>query len=198
MYTVLQGAVDKLNNVVQEGLTAIRAVKAFVRGEYEVEKFQQVNTLLMDTSQTTFHYAVLNLPAFQLTMYVAVVLIMWFGGNMVLSAQLQVGDLTGFLSYVFQVMNSMMMISNVFLLLTRSLASARRISEVLQEEVELASPQDAVRVIPDGRIDFENVSFQYSSKAQESALSNVTLHIKAGQTVGILGGTARPRAAWCS
>ena len=195
MYTVLQGAVDKLNNVVQEGLTAIRAVKAFVRGEYEVEKFQQVNTLLMDTSQTTFHYAVLNLPAFQLTMYVAVVLIMWFGGNMVLSAQLQVGDLTGFLSYVFQVMNSMMMISNVFLLLTRSLASARRISEVLQEEVELASPQDAVRVIPDGSVDFENVSFQYSSKAQESALSNVTLHIKAGQTVGILGGTG---SAWCS
>lgn len=142
---------DKLNNVVQEGLTAIRAVKAFVRGEYEVEKFQQVNTLLMDTSQTTFHYAVLNLPAFQLTMYVAVVLIMWFGGNMVLSSQLQVGDLTGFLSYVFQVMNSMMMISNVFLLLTRSLASARRISEVLQEQVELASPQDAVRVIPDGQ-----------------------------------------------
>lgn len=195
MYTVLQGAVDKLNNVVQEGLTAIRAVKAFVRGEYEVEKFQQVNTLLMDTSQTTFHYAVLNLPAFQLTMYVAVVLIMWFGGNMVLSSQLQVGDLTGFLSYVFQVMNSMMMISNVFLLLTRSLASARRISEVLQEEVELASPQDAVRVIPDGRIDFENVSFQYSSKAQESALSNVTLHIKAGQTVGILGGTGSAKSS---
>ena len=195
MYTVLQGAVDKLNNVVQEGLTAIRAVKAFVRGEYEVEKFQQVNTLLMDTSQTTFHYAVLNLPAFQLTMYVAVVLIMWFGGNMVLSAQLQVGDLTGFLSYVFQVMNSMMMISNVFLLLTRSLASARRISEVLQEEVELASPQDAVRVIPDGSVDFENVSFQYSSKAQESALSNVTLHIKAGQTVGILGGTGSAKSS---
>ena len=149
----------------------------------------------MDTSQTTFHYAVLNLPAFQLTMYVAVVLIMWFGGNMVLSAQLQVGDLTGFLSYVFQVMNSMMMISNVFLLLTRSLASARRISEVLQEEVELASPQDAVRVIPDGSVDFENVSFQYSSKAQESALSNVTLHIKAGQTVGILGGTGSAKSS---
>ena len=128
-------------------------------------------------------------------MYVAVVLIMWFGGNMVLSAQLQVGDLTGFLSYVFQVMNSMMMISNVFLLLTRSLASARRISEVLQEEVELASPQDAVRVIPDGSVDFENVSFQYSSKAQESALSNVTLHIKAGQTVGILGGTGSAKSS---
>ncbi len=108
----------------------------------------------MDTSQTTFHYAVLNLPAFQLTMYVAVVLIMWFGGNMVLSAQLQVGDLTGFLSYVFQVMNSLMMISNVFLLLTRSLASARRIGEVLEEAPDLASPAGAVRVIPDGSIDF--------------------------------------------
>ena len=195
MYTVLQGAVDKLNNVVQENLRGIRVVKSFVREDYEEEKFQQVNTLLMDTSQTTFHYAVLNLPAFQLTMYVAVVLIMWFGGNMVLSSQLQVGDLTGFLSYVFQVMNSMMMISNVFLLLTRSLASARRISEVLQEEVELASPQDAVRVIPDGSVDFENVSFQYSSKAQESALSNVTLHIKAGQTVGILGGTGSAKSS---
>ena len=155
MYTVLQGAVDRLNNVVQEGLTAIRAVKAFVRGDHEIEKFQQVNTLLTETSETTFHYAVLNLPAFQLTMYTAAVLIMWFGGNMVLSSQLQVGDLTGFLSYVFQVMNSMMMISNVFLLLTRSLASAHRISQVLEEKVELSSPQNAVEQIADGSVDFD-------------------------------------------
>ena len=196
MYTVLQGAVDKLNNVVQEGLTAIRAVKAFVRGEYEVEKFQQVNTLLMDTSQTTFHYAVLNLPAFQLTMYVAVVLIMWFGGNMVLSAQLQVGDLTGFLSYVFQVMNSMMMISNVFLLLTRSLASARRTSARCCRSRWSWPPRRTLSGLSrNSSVDFENVSFQYSSKAQESALSNVTLHIKAGQTVGILGGTGSAKSS---
>ena len=195
MYTVLQGAVDRLNNVVQEGLTAIRAVKAFVRGDHEIEKFQQVNTLLTETSETTFHYAVLNLPAFQLTMYTAAVLIMWFGGNMVLSSQLQVGDLTGFLSYVFQVMNSMMMISNVFLLLTRSLASAHRISRVLEEKVELSSPQNAVEQIADGSVDFEDVSFKYSAKAKEYALSHVTLHIRAGQTIGVLGGTGSAKSS---
>ncbi len=133
MYGWLQKTVDRLNHVVQEGLTAIRAVKAFVRGQYEEEKFQAVNRELMETSQTTFHYAVLNLPVFQVVMYTAVVLILWFGGNMILDSSLQVGDLTGFLSYVMQVINSLMLIANVFLLLTRSLASACRISEVLDE-----------------------------------------------------------------
>ena len=90
MYGRLQRAMDRLNNVVQEGLTAIRAVKAFVRGEYAQEKFEAVNRDLMATSQKTFHYAVLNLPAFQLTMYIATVLLMWFGGNMVLGGTLQV------------------------------------------------------------------------------------------------------------
>ena len=189
MYGIMQKAVDRLNNVVQEGLTAIRAVKAFVRDEYEEEKFQQVNEVLMDTTQKTFHYAVLNLPAFQFIMYLSIVLIMWFGGNMILSSHLQVGDLTGFLSYVFQVMNSLMMISNVFLLLTRSLASAHRIGEVLDERVDLFSPQGAATEVADGSVDFEGVSFKYNADAKESALSGVTLHIKAGQTVGILGGT---------
>ena len=189
MYGRLQKAVDRLNNVVQEGLTAIRAVKAFVRGEYEEEKFQGVNSELMETSQRTFRLAVLNLPVFQLVMYTAVVLIMWLGGNMVLNSGLQVGQLTGFLSYVLQVMNSMMLISNVFLLLTRSLASARRISEVLDENIVLDSPEDAVEEMPDGSVEFEGVSFKYHSGAREYALSGVELHIPAGQTVGILGGT---------
>ena len=140
MYAVLQRAVDALNNVVQEGLTAIRAVKAFVRGEYEEEKFERVNAKLMQTSQRTFHFATFNLPAFQTCMYACVVLIMWFGGNMVLGGELQVGELTGFFSYVLQVMNSLMMLSNVFLLLTRSLASAVRVSEVLDENIAFTSP----------------------------------------------------------
>ena len=189
MYSRLQRAVDQLNHVVQEGLTAIRAVKAFVRGEYEEEKFQAVNAELMDTSQKTFHYAVLNLPAFQLVMYSSIMLILWFGGTMILEGKLQVGELTGFLSYVLQVMNSLMMISNVFLLLTRSLASARRISEVLQEEVDLTSPPDPVEEVSDGSVDFEGVSFKYHADAAEYALSGVDLHITSGQTVGILGGT---------
>ena len=189
MYGRLQKAVDRLNNVVQEGLTAIRAVKAFVRGEYEEHKFQSVNQELMATSQRTFHLAVLNLPAFQFTMYTAIVLILWFGGGMILDGGLQVGELTGFLSYVLQVMNSFMMISNVFLLLTRSLASAHRIAEVLDEDVVLTSPDDPIRTVPDGSVDYEGVSFKYRADAKEYALSGVDLHIKAGQTVGILGGT---------
>ncbi len=194
MYGVLQRAVDALNNVVQEGLTAIRAVKAFVRGEYEEEKFEKANSALMQTSQKTFHYATLNLPAFQLCMYTCVVLIMWFGGNMILNNSLQVGELTGFLSYVLQVMNSLMMLSNVFLLVTRSLASASRVSEVLNEKIAFSSPEDALENVPDGSVDFENVSFKYREDAQEYALSGVNLHIPAGQTVGILGGTGSAKS----
>ena len=189
MYSRLQKAMDGLNNVVQENLTAIRAVKAFVRGEYEEDKFRDVNGELLSTSERTFHFAVLNLPAFQLVMYTSVVLIFWFGGGMILQGKLLVGELTGFLSYVLQVMNSLMMISNVFLLLTRSLASAHRIVEVLDEEPALTSPAKPVTQVADGSVDFDRVSFKYHAKAKEYALADVDLHIKAGQTVGILGGT---------
>ena len=122
-------------------------------------------------------------------MYTAIVLILWFGGGMILGGSLQVGELTGFLSYVLQVMNSFMMISNVFLLLTRSLASAHRIAEVLEEKPALVSPAQPVEEVPDGSVDFERVSFKYHTDAREYALSGVNLHIRAGQTVGILGGT---------
>ena len=188
MYGRLQHSVDRLNNVVQEGLTAIRAVKAFVRGDYEAEKFEAVNAQLMETGQKTFHYAVLNLPAFQLTMYAATVLLMWFGGDMVLGGTLQVGDLTGVLSYVLQVMNSLMMISNVFLLLTRSLASARRIVEVLEEPVVLTSPEHGADTVPDGGVEFRHVSFKYHAGAKEYALSDVNLRIAAGPDGGHPGG----------
>ena len=194
MYGLLQKAVDRLNNVVQENLTAIRAVKAFVREEAEEKRFQEVNTRLSDTSKETFRWAVLNLPSLQLTMYAAVVLIMWFGGNMILNGTLLVGELTGFLSYVFQVMNSLMMLSNVFLLLTRSLASAHRIAQVLEEQPQITSPKDAVTQVADGSVDFEGVSFKYHPDAEEYALSQVDLHIKAGQTVGILGGTGAAKS----
>ena len=194
MYTRLQQAMDHLNTVVQECLTAIRAVKAFVRGQYEEEKFRQVNTELMNVSLSTFRTAVLNLPAFQLTMYAAMVMILWFGGQMILAGTLTVGRLTSFLSYVLQVMNSLMMISNVFLLMTRSLASAHRIAEVLDEEVELTSPQDAVKEIPDGGVVFENVSFKYHPDAAEYALAGINLTIRPGQTVGILGGTGSAKS----
>ncbi len=189
MYTRLQSIMDRLNQVVQEGLTAIRAVKAFVRDEYEEDKFEEVNHDMAKSSETTFHYAVLNLPAFQAVMYTTIVLILWFGGNMILKSELAVGNLTGFLSYVMQVINSLMMLANVFLLLTRSLASAHRIAEILDEDIVLTSPENGIKEVKDGSIDFDNVSFKYRADAREYALENVNLHIPAGQTIGVIGTT---------
>lgn len=194
MYRRLQEVMDRLNNTVQENVTAIRAVKAFVRGEYEEEKFGSVNRELAETGSKTFHFAVMNQPAFQFVMYTAVVLIMWFGGNMVLNSTLQVGDLTGFLSYVFQIMNSLMMISNVFLLLSRSLAGAKRVAEVLDENIVLTSPKNGCTDIKDGSVEFRNVSFKYRADAEAFALSHVSVTIQAGQTVGILGGTGSAKS----
>ena len=173
LYGRQQSAVDHLNSRIQESLTAIRAIKAFVRGDYENEQFNAVNTELSDASTETFRYAVLNLPAFQTIMYTAIVCIMWFGGGFILQGDMSVGQLTAFLSYVLQVLNSVMMFSGAFLQMTRSLANA-------------AEPVDTV---PNGQIDFEGVSFKYNAAAQKSALSDITLHIPAGATVGIIGGT---------
>lgn len=189
LYRRQQQAVDHVNGRLQESFTAIRAIKAFVRSSYETEQFSKVNDELTDASRDTFRHAVLNLPAFQTVMYTAIVLILWQGGKQMLVGGMLVGDLTAFLSYVLQVMNSLMMISNVFLLLTRSLASARRIREVLEEVPALTYAAAPVGSVPNGEIDFEDVSFQYVQGAQTYALSHVNLHIPAGATVGILGGT---------
>ena len=189
LYGRQQSAVDHLNSRIQESLTAIRAIKAFVRGDYENEQFNAVNTELSDASTETFRYAVLNLPAFQTIMYTAIVCIMWFGGGFILQGNMSVGQLTAFLSYVLQVLNSVMMFSGAFLQMTRSLASARRIREVLTEQPDLANAAEPVDTVPNGQIDFEGVSFKYNATAQKSALSDITLHIPAGATVGIIGGT---------
>ena len=189
LYGRQQSAVDHLNGRIQESLTAIRAIKAFVRGDHENAQFDAVNTELSDASTETFRYAVLNLPAFQTVMYTAIVCILWFGGNFVLVGSMTVGQLTAFLSYVLQVINSVMLFSGVFLQMSRSLASASRIREVLTEQPDLANAEEPLTAIPDGAIDFEDVSFKYNVKAKKNALSDITLHIPAGATVGVIGGT---------
>ena len=189
MYSILQKTVDGLNSVVEENLRAIRTVKAFVRGTFEEEKFDEVNDGLRSTATKTNATAVLNMPVFQTVMYFCVVCIMFFGGSMILLGRLQVGELTGFLSYVMQVLNSMMMLSNVFLLLTRSLASSSRICSVLDEEISMKEKDDPVEEIPSSSVEFDHVSFRYSAEAKEDTLSGITLSIAPGSTVGILGGT---------
>lgn len=193
MYGRLQQAVDHVNSIVSETLTAIRAVKAFVRGEYEEEKFRTVNEELMTIGEDTFHVAVLNLPAFQFTMYAAIVAILWFGGQLIFIGGMQVGELTGFLSYVLQIMNSLMMLSNVFLLLTRSLASARRIAEVLEERSDITDGEEGL-TLEHGTVEFDHVSFKYRREAAEYVLSDISLKIEEGQTVGIVGGTGSAKS----
>ena len=197
LYRQLQTSMDHLNGVVQEDLTAVRAVKAYVRAEHECDKFDTVNTELAGTATKTFGTAVLNLPVFQLSMYVAALSILWIGGRMIIEGRLGVGSLTGFMSYVLLIMNSLMMISNVFLLLTRALTSVGRIAEVLDEEPFIANPVgDLATATPgDGSIEFRDVSFKYRADAAEDVLEHIDLCIEAGSTVGVLGGTGSGKSS---
>lgn len=195
LYRQLQTSMDHLNGVVQEDLTAVRAVKAYVRAEHEEAKFDAVNTELAHTATKTFGNAVLNLPVFQLSMYVAALSILWIGGRMILAGELGVGSLTGFMSYVLLIMNSLMMISNVFLLLTRALASVERISRVLDERSLIQAPDAAVHEVADGSIEFRDVSFKYRADAVEDVLEHIGLCIEAGSTVGVLGGTGSGKSS---
>lgn len=197
LYRQLQTSMDHLNGVVQEDLTAVRAVKAYVRAEHEEAKFDAVNTELAHTATKTFGNAVLNLPVFQLSMYVAALSILWIGGRMILAGELGVGSLTGFMSYVLLIMNSLMMISNVFLLLTRALASVERISRVLDERSLIQAPDVATAVhgVADGSIEFRDVSFKYRADAAEDVLEHIDLCIEGGSTVGVLGGTGSGKSS---
>lgn len=189
LYRKMQKAMDAVNSIVQENLNAIRVVKSFVRGTYEKEKFETVNEELRHNSEKAFRTSSFNMPIFQLVMYTTIICILWFGGNMIFIGTMKVGELTGFLSYVMQVLNSLMMISGVFLMLTRALTSASRIIEVLDEKPDINNENaENIRVLY-GEINFQHVYFKYKKEAEEYVLSDINLHIKAGSTVGILGGT---------
>ena len=194
MYAVMQGAVDKVNRIIQENLTAIRVVKAYVRGNHEIEKFEGVNQNLKNNSERAFRTAVLNMPAMQFVMYGTILAILWFGGNMAMAGEMEVGELTGFLSYVLQVLNSLMMLSNVFLMLTRGLASWRRIREVLDEEIDITEEQAKEIEVQKGEIEFRDVSFKYQKNAAENVLEHISFHILPGQTFGIIGQTGSAKS----
>ncbi|MCC8025313.1 MAG: ABC transporter ATP-binding protein/permease [Clostridium sp.] len=194
LYQVMQGAIDLVNRIIQENLTAIRVVKSYVRGDYEIEKFQEVNSNLQTTAEKAFRLAVLNMPAMQLVMYCTIICILWFGGKLVTIGEVKVGELTGFLSYVLQVLNSLMMFSNVFLMTTRGLASWKRISEVMEEEIDISEERAGDLVVEQGDIRFDHVYFKYNTDAAEYVLSDISFHIKAGQTVGIIGQTGAAKS----
>jgi ATP-binding cassette subfamily B multidrug efflux pump len=192
-YITLQKNLDSLNEKVQETLIAIRAVKAFVRKPYECEKFDKANSEYRETVTDVFKIGNLNLPAFQFVMFLATVLFMWFGGNMIINDEMLPGALTGILSYVMQTFNSLMMISNVFNQLSKSLASIWRVNEVLEEKLDLVSGNGEEKV-EKGQIEFDHVSFRYSAKAKEDVLSDISFKVEAGQTIGIIGPTGSAKS----
>ena len=193
IYGKMQRMLDQLNSVVQENLTAIRTVKSYVRGGDECEKFGAANENFCETSQKAFHYAQLNLPCFQFVMYGTIIAILWFGGNFIREGSMKVGQLTGFLSYVLQILNSLMMISNVFLMVSRSMTSGQRILEVMDEKPEIQGSGDAR--VERGEVSFEHVYFKYKQTAKEFVLSDINLFIGAGQTIGVIGSTGSAKSS---
>ena len=189
LYAKMQNAIDLVNRSIQENLTAVRVVKSYVRGEYEIDKFKDVNAKLKSESENAFGIAVLNMPAMQFVMYGTIIAILFVGGHLINNGQLKIGELTSFLSYVLLILNSLMMMSNVFLMMTRSLASATRIVEVLDEKIDITDENSQDISVKHGEIEFDHVWFKYKNEAKEYVLSDVSFHIKPGQTVGIIGQT---------
>ena len=183
---------DALNDSVQENVQAMRVVKSYVREEYEKNKFAAAAEDVCRDFTKAERIMAINSPLMQFCVYAGMAFVLSFGSYAVITSQgteVAVGQMSSILTYSFQILMSLMMLSMVFVMITMSLESAERIVEVLSEESNLTSPEDAVSEIKDGSIDFENVSFKYSAKAERMALEGVNLHIKSGEVIGILGGT---------
>jgi len=181
---------DRLNAVIQENLIGIRVVKAYVRGEYEEEKFRDIADQVRETQLRAEHIVIWNMPVMQFAMYGCMIAISWFGGNLIISGNMLEGELMGFISYVTQILMSLMMISMVFIMLVISKASVSRIVEVLDEKPDITEKPDSEKVqLEDGSIIFENVSFGYGGPESNKVLENINLNIKSGEVAGIIGGT---------
>ena len=183
---------DDLNASVQENIKGIRVVKSFVREDYEQTRFGAASDHLRGEFTEAEKILAFNMPLMQAAIYTCNLLIAFFGARLIVQSggsTMGLGNLTGLITYSIQILMSLMMLSMIFVMLTLSIESAKRICEVLEEEPDLHSPQNAIHTVSDGSIDFENVSFKYSAGAKAMALSGIELHIPAGATVGILGGT---------
>ena len=185
---------DLLNANVQENLAGIRVVKAYVREGHETEKFLGQSGKVKDLSIAAEKLILLNSPAMQLTMYGCILMISWLGANNIVAGNMTTGTLMSLFTYTMQVLMSLMMISMIFVMLTMSKTSAERIMEVLDEESTIQNPKNPVMEVEDGSIDFDNVAFRYSGGAEKNVLENVNIHIKSGETIGIIGGTGSSKS----
>ena len=186
---------DDLNESVQENVSAIRVVKAYVREDYEKKRFSKAAENIYDVFVKAESLVVYNSPLMQFTVYACILLISWLGAHMVVSSTLTTGDLMALLTYCMNILMNLMMLSMVFVMISLSLASARRISEVLNEQSTLHNPKEPLYDVPDGSISFKHVTFRYSDTAETPVLSDINLDIKSGETIGIIGGTGSSKSS---
>lgn len=189
LFTQVFDTYDELNNVVQENLTGIRVVKSFVREDFEKKKFGTISEKLFRGFLKAERLIICNMPLMQFCVYACLLLISWIGARLVVGGSMTTGALTSMFNYTFQILMSLMMLSMVMVMVIMARSSAERIEEILEEESSLKSKPDGVREVPDGSVDFENVSFSYVNDPNNTSLNHIDLHIRSGETVGILGGT---------
>lgn len=181
---------DAMNEATQENLTGIRAVKAFVREDYEIKRFKTVSQTVQKLQFAAEKIMVIAMPLMQILVYVCIICIVWFGGNDIIAGDMDLGYLSAFLNYVMQILMSLMMVAVVFMMIVLSRASIERVVEVMDEKIDIEDGENAKDIVPqDGSIDFDNVDFSYSKNADVLNLENIDLHIKSGETIGIIGGT---------
>lgn len=185
---------DDLNASVQENVSAIRVVKAYVREDYEKEKFSKANQNIYNMFLRAEKLVVINMPLMQFTVYACILIISWLGAKMIVAGGLTTGEMMSLLTYCMNILMSLMMVSMIFVMLTMSYASAKRIAEVLQEKTDLTNPENPVKVVSDGSIVFKNVDFAYK-KGSKPVLKNINLDIRSGETIGIIGGTGSAKSS---
>lgn len=186
---------DELNASVQENVTSIRVVKAFVREKHEVGKFHKAANNVYKLFVKAENAMVTVSPIMMVTSYASIILVSWFGANMIVSSELTTGELTSMLTYCMNILMNLLMVAMVFVMLTMSLASGKRVAGVLNEKSTLANPENPVYEVKDGSIEFDNVSFSYNTKAEKPILNDINLKIKSGETIGIIGGTGSSKTS---
>ncbi|NNU77608.1 ABC transporter ATP-binding protein [Clostridium estertheticum] len=187
---------DHLNNVVQENISGIRVVKSYVREEHEKSKFGEVSTKIYSDFSKAEKLLAFNSPLMQFTMYTCILLISWFGAKMIVGSTMSIGQLMSLLAYAAQILMSLMMLSMVFVMITISRASAERIVEVLDEKSDLHNPEQPIYEVPNGCVNFENVDFSYTDDKNKLCLKKIDISIKAGETIGIIGGTGSAKTTF--
>ena len=186
---------DALNESTQENINAARVVKAYVREDYEIEKFKKASGDVYDLGVKAEKMVILNSPFMQATIYTCILLISWVGAHMIVGSELEIGDLSTLLAYCMNILMNLMMLSMVFVMITMSMASARRICEVLNEETTIKNPENPEMVVENGSIVFDHVTFRYNENAETPVLDDVNLSIRSGETIGILGGTGSSKTS---